>query len=190
MQKWGQGLIGMVAAMLLMGAGAAAAQPAQAPRPEVTAALARFDGVWIGPARMTLPDGSVNTFEQMERIGPMLGGEIRVMEGKARGSDGATLFNAFTVFSEAAGGGIEMRSHVWGDELARVIELTPEGYNWRMETSGGPITYVITVRDGVWHETGTITLANGTRAQFFEMTLTRRGDTDWPAANPAFLTTD
>ncbi|AQR62654.1 hypothetical protein BZG35_14100 [Brevundimonas sp. LM2] len=180
----------MVAAALLAGTAAAQDGPARAPRPEITAPLAMFDGVWIGPARMTLPDGSVRTFEQMERIGPMLGGEIRVMEGKARGSDGATLFNAFTVFSEGTGGGIEMRSHVWGDESARAITMKPDGYVWRMDTPGGPITYDITVRDGVWHETGVITLASGAQAAFFEMTLTRKGDSDWPAANAAFPTTD
>jgi hypothetical protein len=190
MRNLGKGLIGLVAAGLLAGTAAAQTGMARAPRPDVTAPLARFDGVWIGPARMTLPDGSVSTFEQMERIGPMLGGEIRVMEGRARGPDGATLFNALTVFSEAESGGIEMRSHVWGDESVRVIELKPDGYIWRMETPGGPITYDITVRDDVWHETGTIALAGGEPAQFFEMTLTRRGDTDWPASNPAFPTTD
>ena len=183
-------LIGLAAAVLLAGTAAAQGGPARAPRPEITAPLAIFDGVWIGPARMTLPDGSVNTFEQMERIGPMLGGEIRVMEGKARGPDGATLFNAFTVFSEAAGGGIEMRSHVWGDESSRVIALKPDGYVWRMDTPGGAITYDITVRNGVWHETGVITLASGATVPFFEMTLTRQGDSDWPRANTAFPTSD
>lgn len=185
----------LTAAMILgWSAAPATAQEASPPmmhaRPDATAALAMFDGVWIGPARMTARDGTVTTFEQMERIGPMLGGEIRVMEGKARGADGATLFNAFTVFSGTDDGRIEMRSHVWGDQSARIIEPKPEGYVWRTPTAAGMMVYDITVRDDVWHETGIIELADGRKVTFFEMTLTRQGDTDWPAANPAFTTRD
>lgn len=163
---------------------------ARAPDPHVTEALAMFDGVWVGRARMTGRDGKVMEFEQMERIGPMLGGEIRVMEGKGRAPDGKTLFNAFTVFAAAKDGGIEMRSHVWGDQSARRIELKPNGYVWRMDTPVGQIVYDITVKDAVWRETGVMEMKNGSRSTFFEMTLTRQGATDWPAANPSFATHD
>lgn len=185
----------LTAAMILSGGAAPAkAQEASPPimhaRPDATAALAMFDGVWIGPATMTARNGTVTAFEQMERIGPMLGGEIRVMEGKARGADGQALFNAFTVFSGTENGRIEMRSHVWGDQSARIIELKPDGYVWRAPTAAGTMVYDITVRHDVWHETGVIELADGRKVAFFEMTLTRQGDTDWPAANPAFATRD
>lgn len=158
----------------------------RAPDPHVTEALAMFDGVWIGSARMTDRDGRVTEFAMMERIGPMLEGEIRVMEGLGRTPDGKPLHNAFTIFSAAEDGGIEMRSHIWGDETARRIELKPDGYVWRMETPVGQIVYDITVKDGVWRETGVMEFKNGSRSPFFEMTLTRKGGTDWPAANPDF----
>jgi hypothetical protein len=190
--------LALIAALLLAGTAAAqdatSARVADTPlshaRPDATSALAMFDGVWIGPARMTGRDGSVTTFEQMERIGPMLNGEIRVMEGKARDADGRTLFNAFTVFSATDDGQIEMRSHIYGDQSARLIEPKSDGYVWRTQTAVGTMVYDITVRDGVWHETGVIELPDGRRVAFFEMTLTRVGDTDWPSANPAFQTRD
>lgn len=185
------GLVGAVIALWSL-AMAAHAQDAGFPvaRPGATDALAMFDGVWIGPARMTRPDGSVSEFEQMERVGPMLAGEIRVMEGKARRADGSTMFNALTVFSPGEGGAIEKRSHIPGDVSSRTIQLKPDGYVWIATFAGGSMTYDITIRDGVWHETGVVTMDGAEPIPFFEMTLTRVGDTDWPAANPDFVTTD
>ncbi len=155
-------------------------------RPGATDMLARFDGLWIGSAEMTGPDGVVRRFEQMERIGPMLAGEIRVMEGKARDPDGRTLFNALTVFSPVDGG-IEMRSWTPGHTGARRIEPTADGYIWRSAAGpGATMIYRIAVRDGVWHEVGEFVRAGRAPVVFFRMTLRRIGDTDWPAANPAF----
>jgi hypothetical protein len=47
----------------------------------------------------------------------------------------------------------------------------------------GPITirYAATIKNGVWHEVGTHVVRDREPAQFFEMTLKRIGDTDWPA---------
>lgn len=179
-----------LSAVLALGGASARAQEALRADPQATAALAILDGVWIGPARMMARDGGVSEFEQMERIGPMLGGEIRVMEGESRGPDGRRQFNAFTVFSAAEGGGLEMRSHIPGHESVRVIEPKPDGYVWRTAIPEGVMVYDITINDGVWTETGVIEFADGRRIAFFEMTLRRVGDTDWPAANPDFETLD
>jgi hypothetical protein len=183
-------ILSHIAACLGALAIASSASAQAAPNPQATAALAMFDGFWSGPARMTGRDGRVTEFEQMERIGPMLGGEIRVMEGKGRTADGRAMFNAFTVFSATSDGAIEMRSHIPGNETSRTIELKPNGYVWRMRTPAGELVYDITIEEGVWRETGTMVLESGVRSPFFEMTLTRRKDTDWPAANPDFPTRD
>jgi len=158
-------------------------------RPGATDALAAFDGVWIGPARMTTPDGQTIRFEQMERIGPMLAGEIRVMEGQARGAAGERLFNALTVFSLGEGG-IEMRSHTPGHVETRLVEMTDDGFVWRTRTGDNEMVYTVSIRDGVWHETGVVRRPDGREFPFFEMTLNRVGDTDWPSANPAFPVAD
>jgi len=100
-----------------------------------TDVLKVFDGIWVGTAEAVAPDGTTHRFEQMERIGPMLAGEIRVMEGKARDPKGKTLHNAFTVFSVTKDG-IEMRSWTPGRAGSRIIELTKEGYNWRTSIGG------------------------------------------------------
>ncbi|HEY0011749.1 MAG TPA: DUF1579 domain-containing protein [Allosphingosinicella sp.] len=155
-----------------------------------TDALAFLDGVWIGPATFVTPTGERITMTQMERVGPMLGGEIRIMEGKARSADGQAVFNAFTVFAPTADGGISMRSHTPGHVGERVLELRPggEGFAWEMAAGPNRIRYIASVRGGVWRETGFRIAADGTETPFFEMTLQRVGNTDWPAANPQFPT--
>ena len=90
-------------------AAAIAAAPAHAQHPDSAALLAAqtealrtfamMDGVWRGPATTVLPDGSRHTFIQTERIGPFLGGSIRVIEGRGYGDDGTVRFNAFGIIS-------------------------------------------------------------------------------------------
>ena len=55
----------------------------QAPAP-----LAFMDGVWRGAATTTLPSGEKHVITQTERIGPMLDGTIKVIEGRGYDVDG------------------------------------------------------------------------------------------------------
>ncbi|MNL71387.1 hypothetical protein D3C87_1965320 [compost metagenome] len=41
--------------------------------------------------------------------------------------------------------------------------------------------YVAVVRDGTWHEVGSLVAEGQPPRQMIEMRLTRIGDTDWPA---------
>lgn len=167
----------------------AMAQPGRAPV-ATTAAIAFLDGVWIGPAAFTGPDGKTERFEQMERVGPMMNGQVRVMEGKGRDGAGNTTFNAFTVFSTATGGGVTMRSWTMGFEGVRPLVIDAAGgFRWEMQAGPGvTIRYVATVRGGIWDEHGERVGPDGKAVRFFEMRLKRVGDTDWPAANAAFST--
>ena len=56
---------------------------------EAMRAFAMLDGVWRGPAMTLLPDGRWRTIVQTERIGPFLGGSIRVIEGNGGSSQEA-----------------------------------------------------------------------------------------------------
>src|SRR3954468_15993891 len=58
--------------------------------------LAIFDGTWRGPAQVLRPEGWM-TITQTERVGPMLDGSLRVIEGRGYGADGRMQFNAFAV---------------------------------------------------------------------------------------------
>lgn len=154
-----------------------------------TESVAFLDGVWIGPATMTLPDGKTLRFEQMERVGPMMNGEVRIMEGKGRDASGKSIFNAFTVFSQNADKSIEMRSYTMGHASSRKLDVRDgKGFVWELRVDESTIRYTATVADGIWSEIGERIGPDGRSLQFFEMTLKRVSDTNWPADNPAFPT--
>ena len=57
---------------------------------EAMAKLAFMDGVWRGPASTVLPSGEKHDITQTERIGPLLGGIVKVIEGRGYEPDGKT----------------------------------------------------------------------------------------------------
>ncbi|MCP6769373.1 hypothetical protein NL529_31455, partial [Klebsiella pneumoniae] len=66
---------------------------------EAMAVFAFMDGVWRGPASTVLPSGDVHAITQTERIGPFLGGAVKVLEGRGYEADGRTSFNALGIIS-------------------------------------------------------------------------------------------
>jgi hypothetical protein len=120
---------------------------------------------------------------QTERVGALLGGAIRIIEGRGFDASGNTVFNALGVLSfDPASRNYSMAS--WAMGRSGTFKLTPtsEGFVW--EIPAGPMTvrYTATVRNGEWHEVGERIAAGQEPVRFFEMTLRRIGDTDWPAA--------
>jgi hypothetical protein len=74
-----------VALTALAIASAAQAGPAE----DRKAAMAKFGfmrGVWAGPATGSNPDGSQYAVRQTERMGPMLSGDVVVVEGRYAGT--------------------------------------------------------------------------------------------------------
>lgn len=146
------------------------------------ARLDRLDGEWRGEATIQSPAGPM-TLTQTERVGSMLGGSIKVIEGRGYAADGSTGFNAMaTVSWDARAGRYGFRSYAQGYSGDYPFEVTDDGFRW--ETPAGPgakIEYVAVVRDGTWHEVGTWIAEGQPPRQIIEMRLTRIGDTDWPA---------
>ncbi len=144
--------------------------------------LDMLDGEWRGEATVHGPDGPV-TLTQTERVGSMLGGSIKVIEGRGYTADGSTEFNAMAVVSwDARANRYGFRSWAQGYSGDYAFEVTDDGFRW--ETPAGPgakIEYVAVVRDGTWHEVGTWVADGQPRRRMIEMRLTRIGDTDWPA---------
>jgi len=58
---------------------------------------------------------------------------------------------------------------------------TPDGYVWEIPAGPMTIRYSATIRDGAWKEVGDRIVPGQDPVRFFEMNLTRIGDTDWPA---------
>lgn len=170
---------------------AAPAQAAGDPRSaELLAAQARamaplsiFDGLWRGPATVTLPDGKALEITQTERVGSMLGGTLKVIEGRGYLPDGSVGFNAFAVISfSPQTGRYGFRSHAQGYAGDFPLEVRPDGFTW--STPAGPgatIRYTATLKDGVWTEIGERLVEGKPAVKMFEMQLKRIGSTDWPA---------
>jgi hypothetical protein len=123
---------------------------------------------------------------QTERMGPLLGGDIVVVEGRGYSADGSTAFNAFGVVSfDPRAQKYELRSYAQGQAGTFELKLTADGFVW--EVPAGPdaiVRFTATVKDKRWREVGEYIARGKPPVQTFEMNLTRVGDTDWPLTAP------
>lgn len=159
------------------------AQPAgsEAQR-QAVAALDFLDGEWRGEAVVHGPGGPM-TLTQTERVGSMLGGSVKVIEGRGYAADGSTQFNAMAVLSwNEREGRYGFRSYANGYSGDYRFERTEDGFRW--ETPAGPnarIQYTAVIRDGTWHEVGDYVAEGQPPRRVIEMNLRRVEDSDWPA---------
>jgi hypothetical protein len=166
----------------------AAAQPHDAAaviasQTEAMRALATLDGVWRGPATVSEADGRRVAFVQTERIGPFLGGSIKVIEGRGYADDGAVRFNAFGIVSfDPATRAYTLHSHAQGRVGDFAFVPTADGYRWEIPLPIGRIRYVATVSGEELHEVGDLLPDGRAPVRIFEMRLKRIGATDWPGA--------
>lgn len=146
--------------------------------------LAYMDGVWRGPATHVMPDGTQHEVTQTERIGPLMDGNIKLIEGRGYNADGSLGFNAFAVLSwDVDKQAYNFRTHAMGYGGDMKFEPTDDGFVW--EVPAGPnmlMRYTATIKDGHWHEVGDRVTPDGKTTRFFEMTLQRIGDSEWPTA--------
>lgn len=181
----------ILAAAALLAAASAGAQAPPDPRTAIaaqTAGLAKLsflDGVWRGPAWALTPGGERHEVTQTERIGPFLGGSVRIIEGRGYVADGSVGFNALGIISfDPRSGGYSLRSYAMGQKGDFPLKVTPNGYQW--ETPAGPgavIRYTATVANGMLHEVGDRVAGDAKPVRIFEMKLKRIGNTKWPAGD-------
>lgn len=143
-------------------------------------------GEWVGEASGIAPDRTPFTVTQTERVGPMLNGEVVVIEGRGYSDQGETAFNAFAVVSKSGPDGAwEMRSYTGGRAGTFPFELTQSGYVWSIPAGPNAIMqYTATFDGNSWSQIGQYIVAGADPVQVFQMSLERVGDSDWPAANP------
>lgn len=150
---------------------------------DAMAPLAMMDGVWRGPAWTILPSGERHEVTQTERIGPFLGGSVKVIEGRAYNGDGSVGFNAFgTISYDPATKSYTMHSYAQGRSGDFPLTPTADGYVWELPAGPMKIRYTAVIKDGTWHEYGDRVMPGREPMRFFDMQLVRVGDTDWPAA--------
>jgi hypothetical protein len=100
---------------------------------EAMATFAFMDGVWRGPASTVLPSGDRHAVTQTERIGPFLGGTLKVIEGRGYEPDGKTTFNAFGIISyDVATKTYSMRSYAMGYSGDFPLQRTSDGFTWQI----------------------------------------------------------
>ena len=147
------------------------------------AKLSFMDGVWRGPASTTLPSGQKHNVTQTERIGPFLGGAVKVIEGRGYDAKDSVTFNAFGIVSYDPAKKVHtLHSYAMG--MAGDFQFMPadSGYSWEIPAGTMTIRYTAVVRRGKWREIGERVVTGGDAVQFFEMNLVRVSDTNWPGA--------
>ncbi len=150
---------------------------------EAIAKLSILDGMWRGPASTILPNGDKHAVTQTERVGSLLGGTIKMIEGRGYDAEGKTSFNALGIVSyNVASKTYNLHSYAQGFTGDFAYQATADGFIW--EIPAGPMTmrYTAVVKNGEWHEVGDRIEAGKPPVRFFEMTLKRIGDSEWPAA--------
>jgi hypothetical protein len=75
-----------------------------------------------------------------------------------------------------------MRSYAQGHVGDFDLKLTADGFQWEIPAGPMTIRYTAVIKDGTWTEVGDRIVPDKEPIRFFEMTLTRVGDTNWPAA--------
>lgn len=146
--------------------------------------LAIMDGEWRGPAWTVLPDG-VHRFTQTERIGPLLDGSIRLIEGRSYDASGKTVFNAFAVLSyDPDTQAYNMHARAQGRVGDFKFVPTADGYTWEIPAGPATIRYTAVIKGGHYEETGERLMPGQAPVKIFNMQLTRVGDSPWPGANP------
>lgn len=148
--------------------------------------LDRLKGVWVGEAKGIGPGGKPYAVRQTERVGPMLGGEVLVIEGRGYEADGKLAFNAFGVVSaDSKKSDLEFRAYSAGRSGTYRMQATETGAVWEIPL--GPtalMRYTITITDDQWHEVGEYLAKDQPPRKIAELQLRRTGETDWPAAQP------
>jgi hypothetical protein len=141
-----------------------------------------LDGTWRGSAVISVATGQKLTLTQTERVGSMLGGSIKIIEGRGYDASGSTVFHAVGVVSlDATTGGLVMRAYADGQSGDFPVAVGENGFSWEIPAGPGRTRYVATVKDGKWSQVGEFTMPNREPVRVFEMNLTRLGDTQWPA---------
>ena len=142
-----------------------------------------MDGVWRGSAWMMLPTGERKEITQTERIGSLLGGAVKVVEGRGYDSAGETVFNAMGVIAyDTQKKKLMMRSYAEGRIGDFEIKVRDDGYTWEIPAGPATIRYTAKFDADGFIEYGERIVGDNPPVKFFEMDLKRVSDSEWPAA--------
>lgn len=185
MLKW----IMKAAASCLFATSLAPSAVAQRPNVELLAkqqgamnVLAFLDGEWSGPAEAHERTGTIK-MTQTERVGTLLDGTVRLVEGRAFDAKGKTLFNAFAVISyDVPRSRYVITSYASGYTTTTELKVKPDGFEWEVPAGpGAKMQFTAVIKNGTWTEIGEYVGSDGSKKRTFQMTVKRRGTSKWPA---------
>ena len=144
-------------------------------------ALAFLDGEWVRPAEAHERTGTFR-MTQTERVGTLLDGTVRLVEGRAFDKEGKTLFNAFAVISyDVQSSRYVITSYASGYTTATELMVNPDGFEWEVPAGpGAKMHFSAVVKNGTWTEVGDYLGADGAKKRTFQMTVKRSGNSKWP----------
>jgi hypothetical protein len=175
--------LGLALALPLAAQGRPEPDAALKAQKEAMAVLSGLDGTWRGTAWTLLPGGEKKTLIQTERVGTMLDGTVRVIEGRGYEADGKLVFNAFGVIGyNPATKAYTLQARAQGRAGEYTVTPNAEGFIWEIPAGPATIRYTVVLKGGTWTEVGDRLVPGQPPQRFHEMTLQRLGGTDWPAA--------
>lgn len=161
----------------LIAGGLFAQMPDAAPHVEAMKKFAFLEGEWKGEGWVEMMPGQRHSFEQTERVEFRQRGTILSIVGQGRDkSTGELSHDAFAVISyEPAGGKYTMTSWAYPARRGN-FEIKPDGdgFEWAMKTGPATIRYQMKLTpEGVWHETGEMTMDGDKWRRFIEFKVTK-----------------
>ena len=149
---------------------------------EAMKGLAFLDGMWRGPAKAA--DGK-QALTQTERVGSLLDGTVKLVEGRGYDGQGRAVFNALGIISyDPVRRTYSMHSYAMGYAGDFPLIVRPDGFSWTQPAGpGSSIRYTATIKDNEWHEVGERIAGGGPPVKTFEMRLRRLGPARWPQAD-------
>lgn len=171
-----------LSALLLVGASASAqpVSPDVAEQKSAITALDFLDGEWVGSAKGHTEAGSIDLI-QTERIGSLLDGTVKLIEGRGYDATGATVFNALAVISyDPKADKYRMRSYAQGHVTDADFTRTDDGFEWGFPAGPGRMQFKASVRDGRWTEIGTFTMPGRPVVTTTQLDLKKKGQSAWP----------
>jgi hypothetical protein len=153
---------------------------------EAMAKLAFMDGAWKGKVDTGTPAGAL---VQTERVGSLLDGTVKLVEGRGHDFTGKVMFNAFAVISyDPVKRRYTMRSYAMGYAGDFPLTVRADGFSWSHPAEpGATMRYTATIGNGQWHEIGERVEANKPPVKVLDMKLRRLGPSSWPQAGAVEL---
>lgn len=152
-------------------------QPSPAPHVEAMKKFAFLAGEWRGEGWVEMMPGQRHNYEQSERVEFRQHGTILSIVGQGKDkATGELVHDAFAVLSfDPASGKYTMTSWAYpGRRGSFEIKPEAEGFEWGMKNGPATIRYRMKLTaEGVWHETGEMTLDGQNWRQFLEFKVRR-----------------